>query len=56
MIRFAESAIQVMGKAGDHQVPGARKALGHAYGGGAQYFSMWVVSADKPAGDLGTGP
>ena len=48
MIRFAESAIQVMGKAGDHQVPGARKALGHAYGGGAQYFSMWVVSADKP--------
>ena len=34
MIRFAESAIQVMGKAGDHQVEGARKALGHAYGGG----------------------
>jgi acetyl-CoA C-acetyltransferase len=49
MIRFAESAIQVMGKAGDHQVEGARKALGHAYGGGAQYFSMWVVSSDKPA-------
>ena len=48
MIRFAESAIQVMGKAGDHQVEGARKALGHAYGGGSQYFSMWVVSADKP--------
>ena len=48
MIRFAESAIQVMGKAGDHQVPGARKALGHAYGGGAQYYSMWVVGADKP--------
>ena len=48
LIRFAESAIQVMGKGGDHQVPGARKALGHAYGGGAQYFSMWVVSADKP--------
>ncbi|MDT5260540.1 MAG: acetyl-CoA C-acetyltransferase, partial [Mycobacterium sp.] len=31
-----------------HQVPGARKALGHAYGGGSQYYSMWVVSADKP--------
>ena len=43
MIRFAESAIQVMGKAGDHQVPNARKALGHAYGGGSQYYSMWVV-------------
>ena len=49
MIRFAESAIQVMGKAGDHQVEGARKALGHAYGGGSQYYSMWVVSSDKPA-------
>src|SRR3954468_13564011 len=48
MIRFAEAAIQVMGKAGDHQVEGARKALGHAYGGGSQYYSMWVVSADKP--------
>src|SRR5699024_1739734 len=49
MIRFAEAAIQVMGKGGDHQVPGARKALGHAYGGGSQYYSMWVVSADRPA-------
>jgi acetyl-CoA C-acetyltransferase len=48
LIRFAEAAIQVMGKAGDHQVPGARKALGHAYGGGSQYYSMWVVGADKP--------
>ncbi|GAA4737795.1 thiolase domain-containing protein [Gordonia alkaliphila] len=48
MIRCAEAAIQVMGKAGDHQVEGARKAFGHAYGGGSQYFSMWVVGADKP--------
>ncbi|NLV78484.1 MAG: thiolase domain-containing protein [Rhodococcus sp.] len=48
MIRFAEAAVQVMGKAGDHQVDGARKALGHAYGGGSQYFSMWVVGSDKP--------
>ena len=48
MIRFAEAARQVMGKAEQHQVPGARKALGHAYGGGAQYYSMWVVSSDKP--------
>ncbi|MEE2032308.1 thiolase domain-containing protein [Rhodococcus chondri] len=49
MIRFAEAAIQVMGKAGEHQVDGARKALGHAYGGGSQYFSMWVVSSDRPS-------
>ncbi len=46
MIRFAEAALQVMGEAGDHQVDGARTAFGHAYGGGAQYFAMWVVAAD----------
>ncbi len=45
MLRFAEAALQVMGKAGAHQVAGARTALGHAYGGGSQYFSMWVVAA-----------
>ena len=48
LIRFAEAAIQVMGKAGEHQVEGARKALGHAYGGGSQYYSMWVVGSEKP--------
>jgi acetyl-CoA C-acetyltransferase len=47
LLRFAESAMQVMGKADEHQVAGARTALGHAYGGGSQYFSMWVV-ADTP--------
>ncbi|TEA08706.1 thiolase domain-containing protein [Mycobacteroides salmoniphilum] len=53
LIRFAEAAIQVMGKAGDHQVPGAKKALGHAYGGGSQYYSMWVVGSEKPARNEG---
>src|ERR1700712_4260438 len=48
MLRFAEAALQVGGAAGEHQVDGARKALGHAYGGGSQFFSMWVVGADKP--------
>jgi acetyl-CoA C-acetyltransferase len=47
LIRFAEAAIQVMGKAGAHQVAGAKKALGHAYGGGSQYYSMWVVGSEK---------
>jgi acetyl-CoA C-acetyltransferase len=47
MIRFAEAARQVRGDAGDHQVEGAKLALGHAYGGGAQFFSMWVVGAEK---------
>jgi acetyl-CoA C-acetyltransferase len=27
-------------------VPGAATALGHAYGGGSQYFSMWVVASE----------
>jgi acetyl-CoA C-acetyltransferase len=48
MLRFAEAAMQVRGQAGEHQVDGARKALGHAYGGGSQYFSTWIVGADKP--------
>ena len=44
MLRLGEAALQVMGRAGDHQVGGVKNALGHAYGGGAQYFAMWVVS------------
>ena len=48
MLRFGEAALQVRGLAGEHQVDGARKALGHAYGGGSQFFAMWVVGADKP--------
>jgi acetyl-CoA C-acetyltransferase len=47
MIRFAEAARQVRGDAGAHQVEGAKLALGHAYGGGAQFFAMWVVGAEK---------
>jgi acetyl-CoA C-acetyltransferase len=46
MIRLGEAALQVMGRAGAHQVDGAKTALGHAYGGGAQYFAMWVVGSD----------
>lgn len=48
MLRFAEAALQVRSMAGDHQVDGARLAMGHAYGGGSQYFSMWLVGANKP--------
>ncbi|WP_110205899.1 thiolase domain-containing protein [Nocardioides daejeonensis] len=49
MLRFAEAALQVRGRAGDHQVDGVRRALGHAYGGGSQFFAMWVVGAERPA-------
>jgi acetyl-CoA C-acetyltransferase len=45
MLRFAEAALQVRGMAGEHQIDGARRALGHAYGGGSQFFSMWVVGS-----------
>ena len=47
MIRFAEAARQVRGDAGNHQVDGAKLALGHAYGGGAQFYAMWVVGSEK---------
>ncbi len=47
MVRFAEAANQVRGLAGEHQVDGARVALGHAYGGGSQFFSMWIVSRER---------
>jgi acetyl-CoA C-acetyltransferase len=48
MIRFGEAALQVRGQAGEHQIDGARLAVGHAYGGAAQFYAMWVVSSDKP--------
>jgi acetyl-CoA C-acetyltransferase len=48
MLRFLEAALQVRGMAGEHQVDGARTAVGHAYGGAAQFFAMWVVRSEKP--------
>jgi acetyl-CoA C-acetyltransferase len=48
MLRFAEVANQVRGRAGEHQVDGARTAVGHAYGGGSQFFAMWVVGSERP--------
>jgi acetyl-CoA C-acetyltransferase len=48
MLRFAEGALQVRGLAGEHQIDGARTALGHAYGGASQFFAMWVVRSEKP--------
>ncbi|TNE84013.1 MAG: thiolase domain-containing protein [Deltaproteobacteria bacterium] len=48
MIRFAEAARQVRGTAEAHQVDGAKIAMGHAYGGGSQFFSMWIVGKERP--------
>ncbi len=46
MLRFAEAAMQVRGRAGEHQIDGAKLAVGHAYGGGSQFFAMWVVGSE----------
>ncbi len=46
LLRFAEAALQVRGMAGEHQVDGARVAVGQAYGAAAQYFSMWAVGSN----------
>jgi acetyl-CoA C-acetyltransferase len=48
MLRFAEAALQVRGDAGARQVDGARRALGHAYGGASQFFAMWIVGTERP--------
>ena len=48
LIRFAEAALQVRGAAGEHQVDGARLALGHAAGGFSNCVAMWVVGSQRP--------
>ena len=45
LLRFAEAANQVRGAAGEHQVDGAKVALGMAYGANNQYFSTWAVGS-----------
>ncbi|WP_280234292.1 thiolase domain-containing protein [Nocardia cyriacigeorgica] len=49
LLRFAEAALQVRGTAGAHQVPGARRAIGHAMGGASQFHALWVVGSERPA-------
>jgi acetyl-CoA C-acetyltransferase len=45
LLRVAEAALQVQGRAADHQVPGARTALATGIGGDHQFFGAVVVSA-----------
>jgi acetyl-CoA C-acetyltransferase len=44
LLRFGETAMQVRGTAGEHQVDGCNVALAMAYGANSQYFSMWIVA------------
>jgi acetyl-CoA C-acetyltransferase len=46
LVRFGEAAIQVMGRAGDHQVDGARTALATACGGIDQFYTAAVLVAE----------
>ncbi len=46
MIRQLEAALQVMGKAGDHQVPGVQKALAHSWGGALQFSTVTIFARE----------
>jgi len=47
LIRVAEAALQIMGKAGRRQVEGARTALATGYGGNA-WTDVIILSREKP--------
>ena len=44
LVRLAECALQVMGDAGDHQVPGAATAVATGQGGSTQFSTCTVLS------------
>jgi len=48
MIRVAEAALQVMGKAGDRQVPDVETALAHGWGGQFQFHGLMILSRNRP--------
>ena len=43
MVRVAEIALQVWGRAGTHQVPNARVGIASGNGGDHQFFGTMVV-------------
>jgi acetyl-CoA C-acetyltransferase len=49
MTRQAEAARQVMGTAGDHQIPDVSKSMGHGWGGAIQFFTCMIFE-DTPQG------
>ncbi|MCX7817163.1 MAG: thiolase family protein [Syntrophales bacterium] len=46
LIRVAEAALQVTGRAGEHQIPGARLALAHAMGGVDQFNGIMILGSE----------
>ena len=47
MIRIGEAAWQIMGKAGDRQVPDVNKALATGFGG-CSWSDIMILGADLP--------
>ena len=45
MIRVAEVALQVWGRAGEHQAKGARVGIASGNGGGHRFFGAMVIEA-----------
>jgi len=43
MIRKAEAALQVMGKAGERQIPDVKVSLGHGWGGAIQFHTIMLM-------------
>ena len=48
LIRVAEAALQVMGKAEKRQVPGVRKALAHSWGATIGFHTLMVLGSEPP--------
>ncbi len=46
LVRIAEAALQVMGDAGDRQVPGAQRAVATGIGGTLQFHTCMVLAND----------
>jgi len=46
LIRVGEAAMQVMGTAGDRQIPGAKTALAHAMGGIDQFNGVMILGSE----------
>ncbi len=51
MLRFAEAALQVRGRPASTRSTVRTVGMGHAYGGAAQYFAMWIVGSSLDAVD-----
>ena len=47
MVRVAEAALQVRGRAGERQVEGARTALATGIGGDHQFYGAMVLRGER---------